>query len=260
MLSARKIYSSDLETRIERDINGRDLYKMALRVLIGAVGLSAILGIFALLQRDLDGWSFETLLTALFVSAASLLIMANAASLEKRSVGYLLISGMGLLTALVALPVFLFALWLDVDGDWLWRFGASLETISVLAGHTSLLSLPHLSARYRWLKPTATVLGGAMAALVISMWWADDLGEGQLRAAGVLSILLLSVTIAIPVLSRLVTLNDPERTEGEAGRKGSDGVRYCPNCGRPVTASGGDASCEECGARFAVKFEARQYY
>jgi hypothetical protein len=110
-------------------MNVRDLYKMALRVLIGAVGLSAILGIFALLQRDLDGWSFEALLTALFVSAASLLIMANAASLEKRSVGYLLISGMGLLTALVALPVFLFALWLDVDGDWPWRFGASLETI-----------------------------------------------------------------------------------------------------------------------------------
>jgi len=60
---------------------------MALRGLIGAVGLSAVLGIFALLQRDLDEWSAKTLGTTLFVSAAALLIMANAAGLEKRSVG-----------------------------------------------------------------------------------------------------------------------------------------------------------------------------
>ena len=241
-------------------MNGRDLYKMALRVLIGAIGLSAVLGIFALLQRDLDGWSFETLLTALSVSAASLLIMANVAGLEKRSVGYLLISGIGLLAALVALPVFLFALWLDVDGDGLWRLAASLETISVLAGHSSLLSLRQLSAKYRWLKPIATVLGGALAALVISMIWADDLGEGKLRAAGVLSILLLSVTIAIPISSRLVALGDPQRAGGEAGRQLSDGVRYCPNCGRPVRASDDKVSCGECGAGFTVNFDARHYY
>ena len=130
-------------------MNGRHLYRMALRVLIGAVGLSAVLGIFALLQRDLDEWSVKTLGTTLFVSAASLLIMANAAGLEKRSLGYLLISGTGLLAALGALPVFLFALWLDLDDDGLWKFAAYLETISVFAGHSSLLSLRRLSGQYR---------------------------------------------------------------------------------------------------------------
>ena len=98
------MYFAEWETGIERGMNGRDLYKMALRVLIGAVGLSAVLGIIALLQRDLDDWSGKTLGTTLFVSAASLLIMANAGGLEKRTVGYLLISGTGLLAALVALP------------------------------------------------------------------------------------------------------------------------------------------------------------
>ncbi len=261
-MSARKIYSSDLETGIERDMNGRDLYKMALRVLIGAVGLSAVLGIFALLQRDLDEWSFKTLGTTLFVSATSLLIMANAAGLEKRSVGYLLISGTGLLAALGALPIFLAVLWLDPDGEW-YRFGASLEVISIFAGHSSLLSLRQLSAQYRWLKPIATVIGGVLAALVIWMIAADEFESGELRVAGVLSILLLSVTIVIPILTRLVTLDDPERaggeTGGETGRQRSDGVRYCPNCGRAVRASGENASCGECGARFAVKFDASYY-
>ena len=238
-------------------MTGGQLYRVALRVLIGAVGLSAVLGIFALLQRDLDEWSANTLGTTLFVSAASLLIMANAAGLEKRSVGYLLISGTGLLTALGALPVFLYALWLDVDGDGLWRFAASLETISVFAGHSSLLSLRRLSAQYRWLKPIATVLGGALAALVIGMIAADEFESAQLRVAGVLSILLLSVTIVIPILSRLVALDDPERARGEAGRQRSDGVRHCANCGRAVRASGERGRCGECGARFAVKFDAR---
>ncbi len=257
-MSASKIYCADRETGIERGMNGRDLYRMALRVLIGAVGLSAVLGIFALLQRDLDEWSAKTLGTTLFISVASLLIMTNAAGLEKRSVGYLLISATGLLAALGALPVFLLALWLDVDDDDLWRSVASLEVISVFAGHSSLLSLRQLSAQYRWLKPIATVLGGALAALVIWMIGSDDLsGSARLRTVGVLSILLLSVTIVIPILSRLVAIGDPQRAGGEAGRQLSDGVRYCPNCGRAVRASGERGRCGECGAGFAVNFDAR---
>ena len=245
-------------------MNGRDLYKMALRILIGAVGLSAVLGIFALLRWDLDEWSAKTLSSTLFVSAASLLIMVNAAGIEKRSVGYLLISVTGLLAALGALAVFLPVVWLAQDADGLWRFGGSLGVISIFAGHSSLLSLRQLPAQYRWLKPIATVLGGALAALAIWMIAADEFESGGLRVAGVLSILLLSVTIVIPILSRLVTLDDPERaggeTGGETGRQRSDGVRYCPNCGRAVRASGENASCGECGARFAVKFDARHYY
>ena len=239
-------------------MNGKRLYKIALRVLIGAVGLSAALGIYALLRQDLDEWSAKTLGTTLFVSAASVLIMANAASLEKRSVAYFLISGTGLLAALIALPVALYALWLEIDADELWRSTASLEIISVFAGHSSLLSLRRLSGRYRWLKPIATLIGGALAALVISMIWAEEFGSAEWRAAGVLSILLLSVTIVIPVLSRLVALDGPERAGSKAGRKRPDGVRYCPNCGHAVRASRGKRRCGDCGASFAVKFDARR--
>ena len=231
---------------------------MALRVLIGAVGISAALGIYALLRQELDEWSAKTLGTTLFVSAAALLIMVNAVSLEKRSVGYFLISGMGLLAALVALPVSLYALWLEIDNDDVWRSAASLEIISVFAGHSSLLSLRQLSARYGWLKPIATVLGGALAALVIWMIWAGEFESTEWRAAGVLSILLLSMTIVIPILSRLAALDDHERAGDRAGRQRSDRVRHCPNCGRAMRASGGKRRCGECGARFAVKFDARR--
>ena len=238
-------------------MNGRRLHKMALRVLIGAVGISAVLGIYALLRQDLDEWSAKTIGTTLFVSAASVLIMANAASLEKRSVGYFLISGTGLLAALGALPVSLYGLWLEVDDDEMWRSVASLEIISFFAGYSSLLSLRPLSAQYRLLKPLATVLGGALAALVIWMLWADGFEPAYWRLAGVLSILVLSMTIVIPILSRLVALDDPERVGGKVKRQRSDGIRYCPNCGRVVRASGKKGVCGECGARFDVTFEAR---
>ena len=112
-------------------MNGRELNKMALRVLIGAVGLSAVLGIFALLRWDLDEWSAKTLSTTSFVSAASLLIMLNAAGIEKRSVGYLLISGTGLLAALGALAVLLAAVWLA-------RRRWAVEIWGLLGGHLDL--------------------------------------------------------------------------------------------------------------------------
>ena len=239
-------------------MKGKRLYKMALRVLIGAIGISAVLGIYALLRQDLDEWSAKTLGTTLFVSAAALLIMVNAASLEKRSVGYLLISGTGLLAALVALPVFLYALWLEIDDDQLWRSGASLEVVSVFAGHSSLLSLRQLATRYRRLKTIALVLGSTLSGLVIWMIWADEFGSVEWRAAGILSIMLLSVTIVIPILSRLVALDDREKAGGKAGRERSDSARYCPNCGRAVRASRGKGRCGECGARFAVNFDARR--
>ena len=112
-------------------MNGRELNKMALRVLIGAVGLSAVLGIFALLRWDLDEWSAKTLSTTLFVSAASLLIMVNAAGIEKRSVGYLLISGTGLLAALGALAGLLAA-------GWLARRRWAVEICGLLGGHLDI--------------------------------------------------------------------------------------------------------------------------
>ena len=239
-------------------MNGRYLIKMALRALIGAVGISAALGIYALLRQDLDEWSAKTLGTTLLVSAASVLIMANAASLERRSPGYFLISGTGLLAALAALPVALYALWVETDDDGVWRSAASLVIISVFAGHSSLLSLRQLYARYRWLKPIATVLGSGLAALVIWMIWADEFESAEWRAAGVLAILLLSVTIVIPILSRLVALDGPESVGGKAGRQRSEGVGYCPNCGQAVRASGQKGRCGGCGARFAVKFDARR--
>ncbi|MDA1348789.1 MAG: hypothetical protein O3A47_07975 [Chloroflexi bacterium] len=239
-------------------MNGRGLYKSALKVLIGTIGLSAALGIYALLRQDLDEWSGKTLGTTLFVSATSLLIMLNAASLEKRSFGYLLISFVGLLAALAALPVFLYALWLEVDEDQLWKSAVSLEVISVFAGHSSLLSLRRPSTRYRSLLPIATSIGGALAALVIWMIWAEEFESKQWRAAGVLSILLLSVTIVTPILSRLAAMDEHGKSGGKPVRTGPDGVHHCPNCGRAVRASGGKGRCTECGAGFAVKFDARR--
>lgn len=241
-----------------REMNDRGLYKSALKVLIGTVGLSAALGIYALLRQDLDEWSAKTLGTTLFVSAASLLIMLNAASLEKRSFGYLLISFAGVVAALTALPMLLYGLWLEVDNDRLWKPAASLEIISGFAAHSSLLSLRRPTARYRSLLPIATIIGGVLATLVIWMIWAEEYESVQLRAAGVLSILLLSVTIVTPILSRLAAIAEHGKSGGKTGHKVPHGVHHCPNCGRAVRSSGQKGRCTECGASFAVKFSARR--
>ena len=235
-------------------MKGTGLYRLALRVLIGAVGISAVLGIYALLRRDLDEWSAKTLGTTLFVSAASLLIMANAVRFEGRSRGYKAVSGFGLLAAIVALPVFLYGLWSEVEDEALWKFGVSLEIVSIFAGHSSLLSLGRPPARYGWLLPLATALGASLTALIIGMVWAEKFESGAWRAAGILSILLLSVTIILPVISRLGAIDAPEVSAANAGK---DRIGYCPNCGESVKASRGRGRCSRCGAGFSVKFDAR---
>ena len=137
---------------------------MALRVLIAAVGISAVLGIYALLRQDLDEWSAKTLGTTLLVSAASLLIMANAAGLEKRSVGYFLITGVGLLAALVALPVFLYALWFEVDDDGLWK--------------TAGLPEDHLGLRGPLIVAIAApFIYSSFSSIIIPIWDGIDLSD-----------------------------------------------------------------------------------
>ena len=238
-------------------MDSRILYKSALRTLIGAVGISAALGIFALLRQDLDEWSGKILGTTLFVSAAAFLIMPNAIGLRHRYKGYYLLSMVGLATTLVALPVFLYALWVDAEiwkQEDLWKLGASLEIFSIFTAHSALLSQRRLPDNYRWLMPFATLLGAALTSLVVWMIWGDvDSGEGP-RAAGILSILLVSTTIIISILPRLISLDGTAKAGGNVQGTRAGDVGYCPNCGQPVSVLVGKGSCKKCGASFAVKF------
>lgn len=210
-------------------MNTKSLYKAALWTLIGSVAISAVLGIIALLLRELDELAARTLGTMLFVSATALLIMANSAAIEKKPLGYVYLSIIGLTMALVALPIFLVALWSDGTIDALWKTAITIEIGSIVAAHSSLLTLWRLPSKYRFVVPIATALAMAIGVLVSMMIWPEDSGDGRWRLIGTLAILMTAVTVIIPVIPRLVALDAPEA--GELVGVGSYTLNHCPNCG-----------------------------
>ena len=236
-------------------MNTKSLYRAALWTLIGSVAISAGLGIVALLLRELDEWGTRTLGTTLFVSAAALLIMANSAAIEKKPPGYLYLSLFGFTMALVALPIFLIALWTNNPAFELWKTAVTLEIGSIVAAHSALLTLWELPSKYRIFLPIATALATAIGVLVSIMIWAEDSGEAVFRLIGTLAILMTAVTIIIPVIPRLVTLDAPETVPGSD--EGLWSLTYCPNCGvvlEPKSVAETETICVSCDVVFTVEY------
>jgi hypothetical protein len=150
-------------------------------VLIGSVAISAVLNIFVLFARELDDFGVRKLGTTLFVSAAALLVMANLAAIETQPRGYYYLSIIGLVMALVALPILLTALWVGGSeigpGGTLWNIGASLEIASLVTALSTLLRLWRPRARYRSMVPVATALALALGSLSVIMIWTGMGGD-----------------------------------------------------------------------------------
>ena len=236
-------------------MNWKFLYRVALWVLIGSVALSAVLGIYGLLARELDELGARTLGTTLFVSAAALLVMSNSAIIEEKPRGYFYLSIFGLVMALVALPVFLTALWQDDAAESHWNLGISIEIASIVTAHSALLTLWKLPSRYQFLLPTATALAMALGSLIVVMIWMEESEQDLIRIVGALAILTTAITIIVPVIPRLVALDAPDAASGAGG--GSYALRHCPNCGvalEPQATAGESTICHSCGASFAVEF------
>jgi hypothetical protein len=216
---------------------------VALRVLIGSIAVSAVLGVWAILVGDFGEFEAKVLLTSLTVSGASILAMACGAAWERRSLVRAAAAGIG--TAVVTGALILVGIWGEVGDDEFWRTTAMFSIVACACAHASLLSLAVLESRFRWVQWAAFGLDAALAgSLILFVWdaWTDESAE---RFIGVVSILLASATIAAPVLHRMSRL--------PAAGVLADAL-FCPSCGNGLQDS---TQCLACGARFRVEFVPR---
>ena len=105
----------------------------ALRVLIGSVVVSALLGIWALLVGDFGEFEGKVLLTSLCISGASLLAMACAAAWDKGPLPLLPRAGMGLSVAGFAYLIVL--IWAEAKSVEAWKTAATLLIFATAAAH-----------------------------------------------------------------------------------------------------------------------------
>ena len=224
----------------------RTLHRGALRVMLASVAVSALMGCYAVLREDFGETEQKLLLSTLSVFGTSMITLACGVAWERGRLG--VVPPLGIALGLLGLVLLLVVIWAepDTDSDVVWR-GLSTEiTLALAATHASLVSIFGLRRRYQAV-PLATYALNALltAATLVGIWWEDVWDDGFSRAYGVLVVLVIAATIAIPVLRRL------DGPELDAGRS-EVLARFCPICGAGLDLPGGGA-CEVCGATFDVQ-------
>lgn len=214
----------------------------ALRVLIGSVVVSALLGVWALLGSDFGEFQGKVLLTSLCISGASILAMACAAAWDKGRWPFLPLTGMGL--AVTGFGLLILMIWVEASDPETWKTVATLLIFATAAAHASLVGLARLKPRHAWLLPATWLTAGLLAALLTGAMWGEWENENVWRWVGVLSILLCAFTILVPVFQRVGQGDTPHL----AAR-----IRFCPGCGKGLEAPWGDVACGACGEGFRIE-------
>lgn len=227
------------------------LKRTFLWMLIGAVSLSALMGVFVLLAGDIHETELRILLTTLSVSYFSVTSLGCAAALEKQRAKIL--SGVGITMAAVGFVCVLPGIWGDA-----FRSEGYAKTMMILAmlsfsfAHASLLTLANLESRYRWALPAAIAaifaLAAMISALILEMFggWSDDF---LVRMIGVVGIVDAALTITVPILARLSSQEEIPHREFTT----QDFELSCPRCGRRGFHRLGVIQCKDCGLKLRVE-------
>ena len=180
------------------------LKKLFLYLLIASVSISALVGIGVILIGNFGPTEQKILATTFTITFTSILGLACGAYLETARGKILPFSG-------ITFSVLAAILWLVViwyQGEPNEPFMKTVTTVTIIAFACSLLSLLSLARfdrRFDWARPTAHLLVWALAAFVIFIIWfvPNDPPEVYGRIAGVLSILVASITVVTPVFHKL---------------------------------------------------------
>ena len=175
--------------------------RIALRALIVSVVLSAAFGIVVILSGRW-GWYEERILeTTVTISSASICALACAAVWERKRAVELPLAGIVL--TLTAATMVIAGVWLTVNGQTYWKWTASIGVFAVLTSHLCLLSLARLSGGFFWVTPLSVLADYGLAGILSYMIFTDSAGSFTVRALGVDSIIVGSLSVLVPIFHRL---------------------------------------------------------
>lgn len=225
--------------------------KTALWLLIASVAISAVLGIWAILSGEFGELQGRVLLTTLTITGASICGLACGAYWEtgrNRAV-----PGLGIVLTIVGAGVVIFGIWYQTSANNFWKIAASICLIAIATAHVSLLSLARLAGRYRLALVAAYVLAYLLAALLIVAMFAESNNSDWFpRLIGVVSILLASVSLVVPIFHRLSASDIRARNPAPVPVDGLWATLTCPRCGSAVPSSTAEMVCANCGCRFRI--------
>lgn len=215
---------------------------LALIALNAAIAIGAILGI----GSDSDA-RWQVLSTSSVISAASLVLAANAATLD-RSNTWWLPAGSGI-ASLAAAALTVIGIWFEAthDVEAFWKLVGTLATVGLAGTAVGLLGLPRLRDGWRLAQLGAQASAVWIGGMIVLSIVRED--EGSIRAYGVAAVLFAATTIAVLVGARAAARE--ERAESAALQ--AIAVVFCPRCGLRLDAPTAATSCDACGLTFRVE-------
>ena len=185
-------------------MNGINLRRVFLYLLIASVALSALFGIGVILFGDFGSLEVRVLLSSLTITAASILGLACGVYLEQRGNRLLPLAGIVLSIASAAMAFFIIWEVLDDSEPFINTFLSSL-LLAAACSHLSLLLLAKLDKRFAWARVAAFVFVGLLAVLLVYLIWVQppEPSDAVARTLGVLGILVASITVMTPVFHKL---------------------------------------------------------
>ena len=190
--------------------------KVSLYLLIASVSISALVGIGVILFGNFGQTEQKILATTLTITVTSIFGLACGAYLETERGKTLPIAG--IIFSILAAALWLVVIW--YQGEPNEPFMKAVMTVTILAvacSHLSLLSLARFDRRFAWARPASRVLVWALVVLTIFLLWfvPDDPPEVYGRIAGVLSILVASITVVTPVFHKLSASDTVDEIDAE---------------------------------------------
>lgn len=218
------------------------LTRILLRIVLGALGACAAVGILVLLVGEFGETELRILGMCAATACCSLTGLGCAVALERDLVK--LLACMGVAVSLFAFVLLTLGIWSDFFESE--EYGKACFVLSLLAGalaHTCLLSLARLRAGFAWARLVTAVAVFVLASALSAMVVFEEFDEAITRGVGALSILVALGTLTVPIFHRLSHL-PPQ--EGYPKEQPDDVELTCPRCHRRQRIVIGSGYCQFC--------------
>ena len=221
---------------------------------IASIIFCGLVGIYCLILGTFNDLAARVLLTTAAVGAASILALTSAIPWERRR--WHPIGLCGLVVVGIALLLVLGGIWWDPSwqaAEWFYKLIFIGCVAAVAVPHIGLLSLARLRRQYECIRIAGVIVILLLAGQIMLSIVGEIEIESWYRFMGVLGILDVCGTIAVPVLHRISAIRAQEDIQTVDARAMVS--LTCPRCGKLQKLSVGRSSCGQCSLKFSIEIE-----
>ena len=182
--------------------------KYFLKILITALVISALIGIYLFLFGDFEDSDTRLLLTTLTVGWYSMTGLCSSVVHNQKKIKFFTLLGM--IISVIGFFITVIAIWEIIDNDLIWRLVMTFVILSVMISHVSLLFLiKPKSKKINYLMATTIIFITLVTAmLVVEIMIESEKGDFFYRLLGVFAILDVLGTISTPVLNKMTKISE----------------------------------------------------